>query len=409
MKKHATTRKGRIGGLRIASVIALVLLVMVCAISCPEPNNTPKGNATLYITGNYMTADSADPPNYTQHIGYWVVNKNGSSSWNRISIDPTAETTDLVVSNNTVYISGHINDQSTNIQTAGYWKIENSNTTSPQWKALQKIDDTKYSYIIAITIVDNTLYAIGSSINSNDDPIYGYWTVDLDTGDESWIQLTPPAGTSTVHMDCLAASSDTLYIGANISDASYVSQPGYWDVNINTSTGTWKDLPILDSSQPGHIDKLAVSGNTVYATGYSVDDQNHYVAMYWKVVGSGTPEKVSLTDSATTQWSEATGVAISGNTVYTVGTYEGADQKQYTCYWTINSSGNMDMEDLPVYQHANPVDIAQKDGMLYIAGSNYNGTDTIPGYWIVDTTKNSKTWVSLSTDSGDVTSMFLVP
>lgn len=82
-------------------------------------------------------------------------------------------------------------------------------------------------------------------------------------------------------------------------------------------------VPVIATAQSANSSKPKI---TIYSVG-SYNDGTKRVACYWKDGVRQTLDVLSMSDS------NATGIAVSGSTVYVVGNYNNNNNKNNACYW----------------------------------------------------------------------------
>lgn len=240
-----------------------------------EPSGAVSGS-NVYITGIYIDASDS------RHIGYW---KNGT--WTELAVPTGSEdvsVSGIAVSGSNVYVSG-TRFLSSGYFHAGYW-------LNGTWNSLSQLESADVSSAFCVA-VSGSNFVIGGYCRYSENPMSGsgddtpcYWL----NGTRTDLPSTSPA------VGSIALSDTTVY--ACVSGGDYYingtkQDLGIWgarDVAVSggkiylagkytdedwrcgySINGVWNTISLPHSANNTYADDIAVSGNTVYQAGNSMD------------------------------------------------------------------------------------------------------------------------------------------
>lgn len=147
-----------------------------------------------------------------------------------------------------------------------------------------------------------------------------YWV------DGSVTKLEVPDRASAAEPDyskSILVSGGSIYI-AGFYHNNYRFVPCYWTDGVLTT------LTLPAGASDGATESIAVSDEKIYAAGYHANSSGTATPGYWL---NGTFVQLPLPAGATFRSNEAMGIAVSGNNIYVMGTYQ-LNSQYYPCIWT---------------------------------------------------------------------------
>ncbi len=214
-----------------------------------------------------------------------------------------------------------------------------------------------------------------------------------------WIRAKNGAGTSgfSVSASGTAVAPPVPYFAGYYGDGAL--RPCYWQGATRTSLS----IPNTDVANAVAFSPVIFANTTVYAAGtYTVASTTRKIPCYW--VGA---TRTDLSGGGTGN-AYATGIAVNGDTVYTVGYYYDSN-KNIPCFWTGTTRTDFDSSSFEGPWGGYATSVAVYNGTVYTAGYYYNGTRLIPCYWTGTTRTDlpgdgihdAKVW-SITVDNGIV-------
>ena len=229
----------------------------------------------------------------------------------------------------------------------------------------------------------------------------GYWL------DGAWIPLTPlnpnyqggEDGTGPLgnQVNALAVdSSGNVYAAGDNFNSYNVDVPGYW---LN---GNWVGLESLDPGGNWSVQALAVSGNNIYAAGYS-PESSFPAPGYWLITPGGTTLNVLSVGTADQEFygGQANAISVVGSHVYVGGWLTGSGPGTTACYWI---DGTLyPIANVGILSSVSSISI--NGAALLAAGFNQIGTaPRAPGYWLAGSNGSGvPTWTPFSLQDNTVT------
>jgi hypothetical protein len=133
-------------------------------------------------------------------------------------------------------------------------------------------------------------------------------------------------------------------------------------------------VPVIVTAQSANSSKPKI---TLYSVG-SYNDGTKDVACYWKDGIRQTLDVSGISDA------RASGIAVSGSTVYVVGSYKNGNNKNNICYWKDGVRQTLDHQGIDVSYNDYYGAIAVSGTSVYIAGEYFrpgDGNTTYLCYW----------------------------
>lgn len=282
-------------------------------------NNSPIENATIYIEGHAITDYEhtfIEPGSYTV-----IAKKEGYKDSETLTITVNEVLVD-------VYVAGyeHVNGK----KTATYWK---------NGVAHHLTSGTNSAEAKKIIIHNNDVYIL---------VVEDYKTIKYWKNDQENHVYTEASGYTSAR-DMVITENGDVYIAGSSREAG-VQTAKYWKNGLVTN---------LPHNNFSYATGIAVNGNDVYVSGYSMDANTHNAmrtALYWK---NGVVVELSDGSVGTT----ATKIAISGNDVHVVGSVaDGTAQQWNAKYWK-------NEEEINLLNGQEAKDIFIEGENIYILGS----------------------------------------
>jgi hypothetical protein len=193
-----------------------------------------------------------------------------------------------------------------------------------------------------------------------------------------WVKAHNSAGSSafsTVASSTPVASTTAQYFAGSYSDGRH--RPCVW---YGTERMDLDPAAFLAHSAIA-FSPVIEAGGTIYVAGTYTNDASVKVPCYWTRTAEGVCTRVDLAGDGVHS-AYASGIAVSGGTVYTAGFY-GNGYIDIPCYWT--GSVRADLGIFPQWG-GRATAITTSEGVVYVAGYHYaarpqGGYVQIPCYW----------------------------
>jgi len=239
-------------------------------------------------------------------------------------------------------------------------------------------------YAVSPTVMVGTTVYVAGGYNGGDD---GWMDVPCYWAGSTLQPLHVPAEASWSRTVGIAVNNGVIYTAGFFEyedEMGYHVQPCYWE-------GT--ELKLLSIPEEGDYSggwagAITISNDTIYISGSIWNDYDEESACYWEIT-AGEVDRIDLpaADESGIYWANA--IAVSGDTVYTAGSYEGyGGYGGYVpCYWTNTDEPVALTEPLEMYEYrAEATSIAVSGGSVYIGlmETYYDEEDNYissPWYW----------------------------
>ena len=170
--------------------------------------------------------------------------------------------------------------------------------------------------VVYVWYLNGVSVGTGASLTFGSSLAAGYYRLDVTA------YTATRAGSATASLQVTSAGSAGPFVYAGGACVTNVAVAGYW------KNGVWTTLPPLDVSRYSMVRSLVVSGNDVYAGGYSGNSSGVAVPGYWK---NGVWTALTPLDPMQTSW--VTSLVLSGGDVYAAGFNQDSSQLQVAGYW----------------------------------------------------------------------------
>lgn len=262
----------------------------------------------IYVSGHCLTTRRKG---LSEVPGYW---KNGT--WTAVTVPEQAMGSVIIsmaISGNDIIVRGYciIRSGSSMVNVPGCWK-------NGSWFALAVPEGSKRSEITSLKVSGNDVYAGGWCEYRSGDGEGVFNSVPVYWKNGTWKKLPVPGICNISEVTSLFISGEDVYAGGRCLKTgtggygTLIYMPGYW------KNGTWSALNDAGSRLHFSAHSKSVSiytaGNDIYAVEYAVINSDIEDPGYWK---NGAWKALTLSGSKESSY--VTSMAVSGNNVYAGG------------------------------------------------------------------------------------------
>jgi hypothetical protein len=169
-----------------------------------------------------------------------------------------------------------------------------------------------------------------------------------------------------------ASGITSVYIAGSYEiNGNNIYQPCYWVNGVRTEL----EVPV---GRSGSATGIAVSGNTVYVSGAYETNTGTAAPCYWV---NGQRTDLQLLDDVT--YYETRAIAVLGDTVYVAGQYRygSNNSNRRACYWVNGTGNNL---TVPSGRNADTIGVYVEGTTVYMLGVHGPTDDTRVCYWGLD-------------------------